>query len=418
MHRFTIAVLLASLFAINTHAADIQSARDWIDKGGVAFNKHDFAAAADAFQHAIAAGYPSAEGNYELACALARDGKADAALAALEKSATAGYRHPQQMQTDTDLLGLHTLPDWSRVTAKMTENAQAYHVNHNDPEKFMFVTSDIKLFWSVYDKLPDAGDPSALLDHEYLGHGTVGLQDFIHDRIRSGAHLLDVIQKHPKYYAAIRPNTLKVAQLDPEVRESMRKFKMLYPNAEFPDVYFVIGALSSGGTSSDDGLMLGTEMFSRDATVPTDELDTWASAGTKTMNYLPNIITHELMHFQQNYDGDDLLGHSVKEGAADFLASLVSRGNFNDHIYAYGYAHESVLKQEFAQDMKANDQKRWFGRDAMVNGRPADLGYFMGYRICQAYYNKAKDKKQAVSDILNIKDFGQFLKASGYLASS
>ena len=38
----------------------------------------------------------------------------------------------------------------------------------------------------------------------------------------------------------------------------------------------------------------------------------------------------------------------------------------------------------------------------------------MGYKICEAYYRAAKDKKQAMKDILEIKDFIQFLRDSGY----
>jgi len=39
---------------------------------------------------------------------------------------------------------------------------------------------------------------------------------------------------------------------------------------------------------------------------------------------------------------------------------------------------------------------------------------FISYKIAESYYSRAKDKKQAVEDILEIKDFNQFLKASGY----
>jgi uncharacterized protein YjaZ len=46
--------------------------------------------------------------------------------------------------------------------------------------------------------------------------------------------------------------------------------------------------------------------------------------------------------------------------------------------------------------------------------KPADLGYYVGYKICEAYYNQAKDKKQAVKDILTIQDYKQFLAKSGY----
>ena len=42
-----------------------------------------------------------------------------------------------------------------------------------------------------------------------------------------------------------------------------------------------------------------------------------------------------------------------------------------------------------------------------------DLAH-MGYKIAESYYKNALDKKQAVRDILEIKDFKEFLKASRY----
>ena len=38
----------------------------------------------------------------------------------------------------------------------------------------------------------------------------------------------------------------------------------------------------------------------------------------------------------------------------------------------------------------------------------------MGYKISEAYYKNAADKKQAVRDILIVKDCQQLLKASRY----
>src|SRR6202011_5457692 len=49
-----------------------------------------------------------------------------------------------------------------------------------------------------------------------------------------------------------------------------------------------------------------------------------------------------------------------------------------------------------------------------AKGRPADLGYYIGYKICEAYYRQAADKKAAIKAILEIKDFKEFLKASRY----
>jgi hypothetical protein len=38
----------------------------------------------------------------------------------------------------------------------------------------------------------------------------------------------------------------------------------------------------------------------------------------------------------------------------------------------------------------------------------------MGYKICESYYKNAKDKRQAIRDILEIKDFAAFLEKSRY----
>ena len=42
------------------------------------------------------------------------------------------------------------------------------------------------------------------------------------------------------------------------------------------------------------------------------------------------------------------------------------------------------------------------------------MGYYVGYRIVEAYYRRAPDKRAAVRDILRIQDFPAFLAASGY----
>ena len=55
-----------------------------------------------------------------------------------------------------------------------------------------------------------------------------------------------------------------------------------------------------------------------------------------------------------------------------------------------------------------------FGGDSGVTDRPPDLGYWMGYKIAEAYYQKAEDKTQAVADIIQMKDADAFLEASGY----
>src|SRR5436305_876833 len=127
------------------------------------------------------------------------------------------------------------------------QNRQANH----DPMAARLIASDIPNFWKVFDKasLKDAAD---LYQREYIDAGSPGLHDFLRGRIQSGRYLAGVVASRAHYYAAIRESTLAVDQspkIRDEIRASFRRFQELYPEAVFPDVYFLIGAMNSGGTT-------------------------------------------------------------------------------------------------------------------------------------------------------------------------
>ncbi|NHZ64716.1 hypothetical protein [Massilia genomosp. 1] len=407
------AIVLASALAGPAHGQG--SGRAWASAADVARDGNKPQAALEAYQKAAQSAYASMVMDYRHAATAARLGHTEQALGILGQAvASRQFRLLDELAQEDDFAALRTDPRWAGIVASASANERAYRAAHASPEDFRVISSDIARFWTVYDKLDGAADPGALLEREYLDGGTVGLQGFVHMRINNGASLYRRISKHAQYYRAIRANTLRAASFEPVIRADMRRFKALYPEAVFPDIYFVIGRLSAGGTASTDGLLIGTEMYGRGPGVPTGELDAWLQAGTSTIDTLPAIVTHELMHFQQRLDPQTLLGHAIKEGSCDFLASLVSKGKFNAAIYRYGYANEARLKTAFLADMDGADLKRWLYSGAPEGERPADLGYFMGFRITEAYYKQARDKRQAIVDILHITDFKRFLAQSGY----
>ncbi|WP_229423700.1 hypothetical protein [Massilia frigida] len=384
----------------------------------MARDKQDHQAALDAYRKAADSGYASMMMDYAYAASAARLGRTEQAFAILEQGvAQRRLRMLDVLEEDADVAPLCADPRRARVVAAARANDLAYRAAHASPDTFRYITSDIARFWSVDDRLGMAADPAALMEREYLDSGTVGLHGFVHRRIGSGEQLVRRIGKHPAYDRAIRATTSRAAAFEPEIRAGLRRFQALYAAAVFPDIYFVIGGLRSGGTASPDGLLIGTEMYGRGPDVPVGELDAWLKTGTADIDMLPSIVTHELMHFQQQLDPQTLPGHAIKEGSCDFLASLVAKGNFNAHLYRYGYAHEAQLKKEFLAAMDGVDVKRWLYSGAPDGERPADLGYFMGFRITEAYYQQAKDKRQAIVDILNIKDVKRFLADSGYASA-
>ena len=160
----------------------------------------------------------------------------------------------------------------------------------------------------------------------------------------------------------------------------------------------MIGAYNSGGTFNEDGLFIGAEKQS-------------------DINNVPYIVAHELIHFQQKnwMENPTLLQQSIIEGSADFIGELISGRNINQEANDYGNRNEERLCREFVSRMDSANYIDWLYGVSGKDDRPNDLGYWMGYKITEQYYRKSVDKKQAIIEITDIKDYKEFLQKSGFL---
>lgn len=288
-------------------------------------------------------------------------------------------------------------------------------------EKAEIVTGDIALFWRAYDRAKPENNLIIYRD-EYLRKGSVGLQEFLRSKIGNSCNLVTAIDAAPKYYASLRAQSAKIETYKPQMLASFRKLKEIYPDARFPNVYFVIGRMNAGGTATLKGLLIGFEMYGKTDDASIAELSGWKKSSVGRIEEIPFIVGHELIHYQQKnahltalFGGEvSLLGKSLSEGSADFIGELITGGNINPHLHEYGNPRERELWLEFKKEMNSPDASNWLYQGDRAKDKPADLGYYIGYKIAESYYNKSKDKKQAVKDILEIKDFNHFLKASGY----
>ena len=284
----------------------------------------------------------------------------------------------------------------------------------HDPEAAQLVTRDIDHFWGAYNKA-GPNDACSVFQEEYIDKGSIGLRDFVQLRIESACALANWVARHPLYYASIRPITQRVSSFTPQMRQNFRKLKELYPSAVFPNVYFVVGRMNSAGTTSYNGLLIGVEMYGRTPDMPTSELTDWHKAVLLSMDGLPGVVAHELVHYQQNEPkSGPLLAQSIYEGSADFVGQLISGQYTNTVAYEYGEKHERALWAEFRQMMHGLDTSAWLYNGDNAKARPADLGYYIGFKIAQAYYARASDKKAAIRDILQTTDYDHLLTASGY----
>lgn len=274
-------------------------------------------------------------------------------------------------------------------------------------EDIRFHTEDVNRFWKVFDETYPDLDGRAFQE-EYFDQGSKALKFFIPRRLESGAKLGRTVKNNLEYYQKVRESTLNIDQYKDEILAYYKHFLELYPQGSLADIYFLIGRLNTGGTAFDGGIVMGAEMFG----ILTDTFRPRIN-----IQYLDEIVAHELVHFNQNYPPENtLLAQVIREGSADFLRNLIVGETPGSHISAgtkeYVKENHEVLWQEFLKKKEGTNYHNWLY--TAKKDRPRDLGYWLGFMITKYYYDKAKDKKQAIYDILNISDFERFLKESGY----
>lgn len=384
-----------------------------------AYQAKQYTQAVDLFKKAVEEGDKRGVTYYNLACSAALAGDKEAAFQALSDALDHGYDQTAWMSGDSDLESLHSDPRWQLIVERCRKQEAARIKRMADPNKAKLVTSNLEHFWEAYDEAQKhpAEERPGIYAKLYFDRGDEGMTDIALVRKFTPTSLAKAIDQKPKFFASLRPAEKLLQPEFRELRERFRRLKQLYPSAKFPNVYFMMSPLSGGGTTSDNGLLIGTEFFMKSAQTPTEELSDWEKRVIGPPTDVVPLVVHESIHYQQNNGASNTaLARCLHEGSADFVATVVCDGEMMVRVkklHEWGNAREAELWAEFQKDMNGSDTSRWLYGSG-DNNRPDDLGYYMGYKICEAYYNKAADKKQAIWDILNYKDATQFLKASGY----
>ncbi len=250
-----------------------------------------------------------------------------------------------------------------------------------------------------------------VLQKEYLDKGGLGVEIFTPYRIENAKNLHDnLVANIAKYRHAAQTCLPVVMGMENKTDKILRKIADLLGEKESALAFILFGANNSGGTANAKGLALGLEIVCDGKTKE------------NAAQQIEALIAHEMVHVYQNrgFTDDikvDLLFSAIMEGGADFIADLAlgRKQSMDSEFGKYGMAHEAEIWREFKADYDAGiyDGNDWFYSKGR-NGRPNDLGYFIGRRICEAYYENAKDKQAALKTLIAIKDPKKILEESGY----
>ena len=283
--------------------------------------------------------------------------------------------------------------------------------NNTTEQNQSVITSDIYNFWEAYDKITSTKD-SVLqykyLDSLYFQRGTLGLKGIMQARNYTAQEYINVINNYPNFLNSVRNNTLKADSYREEINRGLDKIKKLYPATRPNKIYFTIGALRTGGTYLDSLALIGSEMAFADKNTVASEFPETIRNGRQTyfnQNPIDDVVflaVQEFVHTQQKPFVHNLLSYCLHEGVGDFVSYTALNLRPSLPAIAYGKKNESVREKFETEMFYINNQNKWLWSDAPNEFGVRDLGYYIGYQICENYYNQAEDKNEAIKTMIEL----------------
>lgn len=281
-----------------------------------------------------------------------------------------------------------------------------------EPADAEFVFDDIERFIEAQTAIAGGMDPSRALRTLYLDRGSPGLEMFVEKYDLTVGRLLQAMEKHPEAYARIDRTLAALEEKRPSFVAAYAEIQRLIPGAVFPPTYFLVAGHRGIGSGSVEGPLISIEKNT--------------PASVREGDIEPTLV-HEMIHMEQlaavgeayfdifSGPGRTLLANSIREGGATWMAELITGGSrHKNEARDYYLARERELWDEFSRDMYGTEMGDWLWATPADPEQPPDLGYAIGARIVETYYENAVDRGRAAMEIMSVTDYPEFLARSGY----
>ena len=134
------------------------------------------------------------------------------------------------------------------------------------------------------------------------------------------------------------------------------------------------------------------------------------------------MVAHEYIHTQQKNINISacqcrLLEHILKEGIASYISEkliMKRNGEVQSRASIYANANEKKLWNDLKKELCSNDFSNWLYNGSTSKELPGDLGYRIGYKIAESFYENSADKNEAVKELIEMDNPLIFLDRSKY----
>ena len=252
-------------------------------------------------------------------------------------------------------------------------------------------TQDIVNFYTAFDNVCKQTNKTEQLNSVqvmYVDKASNGLKDFIALGGGNTQKWLNYMLYNKAYLQEMRPYLESVLEQNQTIQNKLAQIKQIYPSFKDGNIYFIIGCGIVGGSPNkqSNSLILGAEVLVK-------KNAEWA---------VPTAI-HEFIHLQQKEGNRQLLTQIIDEGVAEFLSEVFFEKNLANNGYAphiaFGNKNKNKVWHRFKSDMFLLNRGYlgWLYSSKNFDGvEVQDVGYYVGYKICKSYYDKAENKNLAI----------------------
>ncbi|QNL19091.1 hypothetical protein HXX25_07095 [Hyphobacterium sp. CCMP332] len=271
----------------------------------------------------------------------------------------------------------------------------------------------------------EAGESPLTAMESYVAQASPAFQAYAERYDTSTASIADAYAERPNYYSGLPALEAYISMREDEIVLALSRLQAMAPAGEVVPTYFLVADQRAGGTPvltpgearPRINIAVAVDMIALTADTDMTEFPD-GTGGRANARDLPQVVVHENAHVLQlasqggleayrsiyNPEGGSMLAVAVREGCAEYLTYLASGWRLGDR-HIYGEANELALWSEFEAVMDAPpfSVPGWFAGSHPDHAEwPPQIGYWMGFQICEYYHQNAADPAAAIRDLFSL----------------
>jgi hypothetical protein len=237
--------------------------------------------------------------------------------------------------------------------------------------------------------------------------------------------IADAYAQRPLYYRGLPALEAYITARADEIEAALNRLQDMAPAGEVVPSYFMIANQTAGGTpvlvqsaaGPQINIAIAVDMIAINEATDMSEFPN-GTGGRANVSDLPQVVIHENAHVLQlaaqgglgNYrsiyspDTGSMLAVVVREGCAEYLTYLASGWRLGDrHIYAEQNEQELWIEFQTIMNEPPFSVPGWFaGTHPHHEEWPSQIGYSVGFQICQHHHQTAADPDAALIDLFSL----------------